>query len=84
MIRVGALIRSPAVVKDREELYDFDVGTRFLCQTQPILQYPRPVRHSMKAVPGKGVFFENGVKDQLEIQCHGLASRYALESNSLV
>ena len=68
---VGAFVDSPGIVENGEQLNDFDVGPGFLGQPQPVLQHPGPMANAVRAMPGQGVVFENGVDEGFEVE-HGI------------
>lgn len=60
--------QTPGIVKDGEQLNNFDVGVGVLSQPKAVFQDPRPVADAVDATPGQGIVFEDSMNEGFEIE----------------
>ena len=62
---IGALVDPPAVVEDREQLNQFDIGAGFLRDTLAVLEHASPVVNTMNVARVECIVGKNGLEEVL-------------------
>ena len=62
-----SVVDAACIVEYGEELDDFDLGIGGFCQSQAVLQDPRPMAYAVGAVRRQGIVFKDSVDEGFEV-----------------
>jgi hypothetical protein len=64
---IGAFVDAPRIVKNGEQLDDFDLGPRKLGQPQAIFENPGPMADAVGASPRKGIILKDSMDEWFQV-----------------